>query len=571
MSLRSSPALELTRHFFREFFYLGFLTDAGADSFIRLMLSILAGLMSLGIFLPLVFFQKYTSLAMLTDPEPYRLAVLGDQLFMLCVAMFIIALVGVLISQSVFPSETDFRVLTPLPVTRRAIFGAKLLALTIVTMAFVVATNVATGPVFPAVSGGRWAQQPLLSRMTAHTVACLLASIFAMASVLSIQGFITVLVPRKWSRPASVAAQTALACGLMLCLPFIIRASAQGASIERQHNWWYAVPPAWFLGLEQVFLGNGHEYFSRLAYIGLASLALCVMTIGVCYVTLFRRFDRIMLRPSYVPSRTRSAWLPRLTLSGQLHPSEAAVVEFLVAGLRRSRLHQLVFLGTSAVALAIAIHSLVDAGIGDVLIGVEAPFREALFTLAWASLLVVFVAVRALRDTLMLPLEIRASWIFRMTEDGARRPRQLDAVRRVVFALGVVPVVMLFLPAYLSAAGIQRATCWAVLTLMMGRVLVDWTLTGWRSIPFTCAYAPGKRHIIPTILLTLIAFLTFLGIGSAALHFGTASRSGFFVWLGIFGGAIAYTRRYRRRTWGRLPLEFEDMPEDPRLLRLSVR
>src|SRR5688572_197378 len=465
MSERSSPTLELTRHFFREFFYLGFLTDSGSDSFIRLMISILAGLMSLGIFLPMVFFQKYVDLAARADPEPYRRAVLGDQLFMLCVAMFIVALVATVICQSIFPNEADFRILTPLPVTRRAIFGAKLLALAIVTIVFVIATNAATGPVFPAVSGGRWAHEPLFTRITAHTIACLVASTFALTGILSVQGIIAVLLPRKWLRPASAAAQTATACGLMLCLPFIIRASAQGASIERQATWWYAVPPAWFLGLEQKLLGNGDVYFSNLAYIGWMALAFCVLSIGTCYMILFRRFDRIMLRPSFVPSRARQEWLPRLTVSGTLHPAEAAVVEFLVAGLRRSRMHQLVFLGTSSIALAIAIHSLLDVGMIE----------------PWPPLLVIFVAVHALRDTFMLPLEIRASWIFRMTENDAVRPRQLDAVRRVLFALGVVPTVTLFFPVYVFATGVQRAVLWAFLALLIGRVLVDWTLTGWRS------------------------------------------------------------------------------------------
>lgn len=86
-----------------------------------------------------------------------------------------------------------------------------------------------------------------------------------------------------------------------------------------------------------------------------------------------------------------------------------------------------------------------------------------------------------------------------MTEDSAVRPRQLDAVRRAVFVLAVIPVVALFFPAQILTAGIQRAVCWAVLTLLMGRLLVDCTLTEWRSIPFTCASAPGKRHIIPTM------------------------------------------------------------------------
>jgi hypothetical protein len=563
--------LELARHFFREFFYLGFLTDAGADSFIRLMISILAGVLSLSIFLPLLFFQKYVALTALNDPEQYRRAILGDQLFMLCVAMFIIASVGTAVCQSMFPSETDFRILTPLPVTRRAVFGAKLLALAVFTAVFVAVTNVATGPVFPAVSGGRWAQEPLLTRMTAHTVAGLLASTFALASVLSVQGFIAVLVPRRWLQSASMTAQTATACGLMLSLPFIVRASSQGALIESRTTWWYVMPPAWFLGLEQVLLGSREVYFLRLAYSGVAALVLCTMFTGACYLILYRRFDRIMLKTAGTPSRARAEWLPDLSLIAKLHPAEAAVVEFLVAGLRRSRLHQLVFLGTSATALAIAAHGLLVVGIGEFFVGHRSVSRELLFTAHWTPLLVVFVAVRALRDTLLLPLEIRASWIFRMTEDGAVRPRQLDAVRRAVFALAVVPLVTLVFPVQILTGGIQRAVCWAVLMLLIGRLLVDGMLTGWRSIPFTCAYAPGKRHIIPTILLTLATFLTFIGIGTFALHSASGSPLAFVVWLGIFSAAIAYMRRYRRRTWGRLPLEFEDVPDNVQLLRLSAR
>ena len=106
MSVPTSPTLELTRHFFREFFYLGFLTDAGADSFIRLMISMLSGVLSLGILLPLLFFQKYVALAAHHDPEHYQRAILGDQLFMLCVAMFIVASVGTAICQSIFPAES---------------------------------------------------------------------------------------------------------------------------------------------------------------------------------------------------------------------------------------------------------------------------------------------------------------------------------------------------------------------------------------------------------------------------------------------------------------------------------
>lgn len=571
MPAHSSPTLELARHFFREFFYLGFLTDAGAESFVRLLISILAGVLSLGILLPVLFFRKYAALASLNSPELYQRAVLGDQLFMLCVAMFIVASVGTLACQSMFPSEIDFRVLTPLPVTRRAVFAAKALALVAFAAVFVFATNVAVGPAFAALTGGRWSQERLLTRVTAHTIASLVASTFALVSILAVQGLVAVLVPRRWSPTASATAQTASACGLMLCLPFITRASSQGALLESHATWWYAIPPAWFLGLEHVLFGRRDLFFVRLSFIGLASLAFCVLLVCSCYVILYRRFDHIILKRSHTPSCRRGAWLPQLSVIGRLHPAEAAIAEFLVAGLRRSRVHQLVFIGTSASALAIALHSLLVVGIDELFIAKTRVSQTLLVTCEWTPLVVLFVAVRALQDTMLLPIEMRANWIFRITEDSAVRPRQLDAVRRGLFFLAVVPVVTLFFPVQVWIQGMRNAAGWAVLTLLIGRLLVDCMLTGWRSIPFTCAYAPGKRHIVPTILLTLGTFVVFVAIGTVSVHSAVMSPLAFVTWVGIFSSAIAYLRRQRRRTWLRLPLEFGDAADDLQLLRLSAR
>ena len=264
--------------------------------------------------------------------------------------------------------------------------------------------------------------------MTAHTVAGLLASTFALTSVLSLQGFIAVLVPRKWLQSASMTAQTATACGLMLSLPFIVRAASQGALIESRATWSYTIPPAWFLGLEQVLLGTRDVYFVRLAYISLAAIVLCTICAGPCCLILYA-FDRIMLKTAGTPSRTRAEWLPDLSLIAKLHPAEAAVVEFLVAGLRRSRLHQLVFLGTSASALAIAVRLLV-VGTGEFLcwtwFGVTRSCSSQRGGLPFSSSL---WPCERFETRYFCHLEIRASWIFRMTEDGAVRPRQLDAIR----------------------------------------------------------------------------------------------------------------------------------------------
>src|SRR5437764_975096 len=70
------------------------------------------------------------------DPLPYLSALAADTTLAFGLPMWIAAFITVLISHSLVPDETDFRVLMPLPVTRAFIFGTKLLALAIFCVMF---------------------------------------------------------------------------------------------------------------------------------------------------------------------------------------------------------------------------------------------------------------------------------------------------------------------------------------------------------------------------------------------------------------------------------------------------
>ena len=115
VAFRETPAFDLTRHFFREFFYLRFLTDTGADSIKRAIIGVVSGLLALSILFPQFVVGRYATMRTVVE---YRRALLSDQLFTICVAMLILGLVAALVCQSLFPDETDYRILTPLPVTR---------------------------------------------------------------------------------------------------------------------------------------------------------------------------------------------------------------------------------------------------------------------------------------------------------------------------------------------------------------------------------------------------------------------------------------------------------------------
>src|SRR5262249_31690996 len=76
--LLETPAFDLTRHFLREFFYLRFLTDTGADSVKRATIGSVSGLLALSILFPQFVVGRY---AKMRTVEEYRQALLSDQLF----------------------------------------------------------------------------------------------------------------------------------------------------------------------------------------------------------------------------------------------------------------------------------------------------------------------------------------------------------------------------------------------------------------------------------------------------------------------------------------------------------
>ena len=125
--LGERPAGLLTRHFFHALFDFGVFSQEGADSFVRVIIGLFSLIISLGFLLVRIYAQKYGMLFAAATGEPYARAMLADTALAIALSMWIVAFVTVLVSHSLFPDETDFRVLMPLPIGRGLVFGAKLL------------------------------------------------------------------------------------------------------------------------------------------------------------------------------------------------------------------------------------------------------------------------------------------------------------------------------------------------------------------------------------------------------------------------------------------------------------
>ncbi|HXD73299.1 MAG TPA: hypothetical protein VN628_06170, partial [Vicinamibacterales bacterium] len=83
----------LTRHFFGALFDLGFLTREGADGFIRVVIGIVAVIITLGLWLTRMYTIVYALPGGVADPAPYVSAVDANTMTAIGLPMWIAAFV----------------------------------------------------------------------------------------------------------------------------------------------------------------------------------------------------------------------------------------------------------------------------------------------------------------------------------------------------------------------------------------------------------------------------------------------------------------------------------------------
>jgi len=175
------------------------------------------------------------------------------------------------------------------------------------------------------------------------------------------------------------------------------------------------------------------------------------------------------------------------------------------------------------------------------------------------------------RASLVIPIEQRANWVFRMTEREATRADELKASSHVMNLLGVALPIAMFLPFQWITMGGRAATTFAVITGLWGMLFVELLLGHWQQIPFTSSYIPGKRFVPHMILVGVFSFILFTVFGYAFA--GTSvRRSEFFVAMLVTLVTAVGIRRYLRlRRWRETPLTFEDLPPtDVQVLGLNA-
>jgi hypothetical protein len=323
----------------------------------------------------------------------------------------------------------------------------------------------------------------------------------------------------------------------------------------------YAFPPLWFLGLYQAQLGWTNPVFSELAKS--ARMAAGWTTAGALatYILSYKRHvtrslesaDEFTTTPSDM-ERFMGRLLDRSVLRDGL---QQAAFYFIWKTLTRSRRHKLLFAAYVAVGCALIFEGLAIL----VARGGSSWMYHPIPELLPAPLILAFFILCGMRHVFAVPAELRANWIFQVSDRGEAR-RCLAGVKKAMIVLGVVPLFALLLPLHALFWGWRTALLHMLFGAVVSWLLVEVLLAGFEKFPFTCSYLPGKANLKVSWPLYLFGFTTFIS-ATLTLEYWMLQRPARFAWLAAVAVLVHLALFiYRWRVVGHdVALVFDEQPE----------
>ena len=559
----------LTRLFAYRFFDTEILSVRGEIS--SLLSQFGALLMALSFVLALFTVPKYWSAYERLPIERVLTLAWADQEFLISTTMAVVGIVTLLIWDSLFPDRRDCLILGAMPVRTRTIFAAKITALTGALALAVVAVNSFTGAVYPfLIATENGGAAGALRTFLAYWLVILAASAFVFLSLLVAQGIAVHLLPHavflRWSSFIQMAAFFAVLTMYFLMPPL---ATPQALHDPANAIWYAVLAPYWFVGLFHVLTGSANPSFVVLAIRGLAGLAAVALLAAVSYALAYaRQMRRTVEQSGIVPSRRNSA-APWARIGARMLSTrvlERAILAFIIRTLARSRQHRMILAIYGGMGLAY-----VFSQIAYVLYHPKG-FHSALEhdkTALGIPLILAFFVIVGLRVCFSIPAELRANWLFRLTDPFASGA-YLSAARKTLVAFGLAPVVVVSAIAYGAVWSAPRAIGHVAFVAACGLLLIELALTRFAKVPFTCAYAPGRANLK---LMFGVYWALLLGLSEIITSFEhealkTPSNYAKF----MIATALVWLWAYRRTRGARASiaaLTFEEQPE-PAVLRLGI-
>jgi hypothetical protein len=550
-----TPLLELTRHFFLGLFRSE--AFAGEESFSPVFVQILGLLIAASWYIPVQVFGRYVEINALPDGYLYHLAYSMDTLWMLLVMSVLVALVAVFQWPSLFPSQRDHFVLSPLPLTRLQIFGGKVLALSIFFAICILAITILSSLVFPVIANGRWETRPYLLRAAALLTGTLSCTLFIVLAAIALQGILLAILPVRWFRPTSFSIQIALLL-LILCAAPVLPYFPGRQLIEGKSQWLLVMPPAWFWGWNEQILGITNSLVANLALRAKIALPAAFFLASTTYLISYLRYTRQAMECTKRKSRPLLApaeWISRACGFSQ---QSRAVSSFVINTLLRGQRQKLIFFLIAGIGLALIIENSVYLVLSDIYRPRElrGAIRSAVLSL---PLTLSFFTMVALRRVFRVPADLPANWLFRFLDCRRARSSQLNAVLWTFLVLGGMIPLVLSMPVECVVFGL-KAPIAIVFQAALILTLAQYLMIDWRSIPFTFAETTPRRHLIQSLTLHFGELAVYSFIGAEWIESALNGWKPLAALALTVAGAYAFCHRRRTQEWGNEPLDFADTP-----------
>jgi hypothetical protein len=533
----------LIRHFFGRFFDRESLSEQSeAESNVVQALAILA--------VPGAFF------ALLVQPLTFRAwGLVSVRYFFVSFSMIVMGFIMVFKWDALFPDRRDYQILTPLPVRPRTLFVTKVLALGLFLGLFLVDMNLFGTLFWPGIDGGN----DFLRIFGAHIAAVAAAGLFTALAAAAIQGALITVLSGKLYRRVSVAVQTVLMSALVTML-FLSPLLADGAHqlIRNGNPVVYYFPGFWFTGLYELLRpAVGDPALLRLGHLAIEALAWAAGLFVLTYLPGYRRHARKILEMSQ-PSAAGPGIVQRsIGRFFDVHllkrPVERAVFHFISQTITRSAGHRLFLATYGGFGAALAVASL-PAG---------------RFGLLRTELMLSFILVSGLRAAFNVPAELRGNWVFRISE-GADVAEYLAAARKWIVACGIVPLFLVAAPFELALFRWTTAVFHLAYGVTLSVLLTEILFFGFRKVPFTCAYFPGKINLIGLSVIYVFGFTAYSDTMSGVASWLVTSPAAALLFFAA--AATALRLLAGRREWPadrETPLDYED-PGDPVVRSLGI-
>ena len=254
------------------------------------------------------------------------------------------------------------------------------------------------------------------------------ASLFLYCSVLTIQGFTALLLPRRIFLRLSAVLQLA-AYGLFLGAFFLLPTFTSLAewADARKHRILALSPPYWFFALFNQLNGSLPPELAWLARRAWIALGLAVFgaaaSLILCYL---RTMKKTVEEPDLVPEHGGSHWTPRFG-----SPLQTAIVLFSFRSIARSRQHRVVLAFYLSIVFAIALVTARD----ELSMPALRPLSPGLLV---PTIVMMALAVVGMRNVFPLPISLNANWVLRLTQLDPATVHRRNQALLLLFA--VLPV-----------------------------------------------------------------------------------------------------------------------------------